>query len=92
VIGDAIFEAHCEVVAPSRAEGLAALPTGLRQWLVATAWRGILELRPGGLVTTAYGPPIFDPASLDATIHHLGHLYHAAIRKVAPAAGPPSST
>ncbi len=79
-IGDAIFEAHCEIQTPSREEGLAALPVGLRQWLIMTSWRGILELRPGGLVATTYGPPIFDPASLDATIHHLGHVYNAAIR------------
>ncbi|MGZ3424757.1 MAG: hypothetical protein ACXWUG_15635 [Polyangiales bacterium] len=84
VIGDAIFEAHCEVQTPSREEGLAALPVALRQWLITTGWRGVLELRPGGLVGTTYGPPIFDPSALDATIHHLGHIYNAAVRRTGP--------
>lgn len=91
VIGDAIFEAHCEIATPSREEGLAALPVALRQWLITTGWRGILELRPGGLVSTTYAPPLFDAASLDATLHHLGHVYNAATRsepETAPASGP----
>lgn len=93
VIGDAIFEAHCEVQTPSREEGLAALPVALRQWLITTGWRGILELRPGGLVSTTYAPPLFDPASLDATVHHLGHVFNAATRTVTgeePLSGPMS--
>ena len=91
VIGDAIFEAHCEIATPSREEGLAALPVALRQWLLTTGWRGILELRPGGLVSTTYGPPLFDPASLDVTIHHLGHVFNAVTRKKDPNEAPPSS-
>lgn len=91
VIGDAIFEAHCEIATPSREEGLAALPVALRQWLLTTGWRGILELRPGGLVSTTYGPPLFDPASLDATIHHLGHVFNAVTRKKEANEPPPSS-
>lgn len=91
VIGDAIFEAHCEIQTPSREEGLAALPVALRHWLLSTGWRGILELRPGGLVSTTYGPPIFDPASLDATVHHLGHVFNAAIRQRDDKEPPPSS-
>lgn len=87
VIGDAIFEAHCEIQTPSREEGLAALPVALRQWLITTGWRGILELRPGGLVSTTYAPPLFDPASLDAQLHHLGQIYSAAVRRT-PAGGP----
>lgn len=90
VIGDAIFEAHCEIATPSREEGLAALPIALRQWLLTTGWRGILELRPGGLVSTTYGPPLFDPASLDATIHHLGHVFNAVTRKKDASEPPPS--
>lgn len=93
VIGDAIFEAHCEIQTPSREEGLAALPVALRHWLIQTQWRGILELRPGGMIVTSYGPPLFDPAALDATVHHVSNIYQAAIRAAAPPApgGPPSS-
>jgi len=91
VIGDAIFEAHMEIQTPSREEGLAALPVALRQWLIMTGWRGVLELRPGGLVSTTYGPPLFDPASLDATLHHLGHVFSAATRAGHPDQEPPSS-
>ncbi len=91
VIGDAIFEAHCEIQTPSREEGLAALPVALRHWLIQTQWRGILELRPGGMIATTYGPPLFDPAALDAIVHHVSNIYGAAIRALAPqgpASGP----
>jgi hypothetical protein len=90
VLGDAIFEAHCEIATPTREEGLAALPVALRHLLVQGGWRGILEFRPGGLVSTTYGPPMFDPASLDATLAMLGQVYNAATRHMYP--GPPPSS
>jgi hypothetical protein len=90
VLGDAIFEAHCEIACPTREEGLAALPVALRHLLVQGGWRGILEFRPGGMVSTTYGPPMFDPASLDATLALLGQIYNAATRATYPNA-PPSS-
>ena len=50
----------------------------------------------GGLVSTTYGPPLFDPASLDATIHHLGHVFNAASRggyePEPPSSGGPSTS
>jgi hypothetical protein len=90
VLGDAIFEAHCEIATPSREEGLAALPVALRHLLVQGGWRGILEFRPGGLVGTTYGPPLFDPASLDATFGLVVQIYNAATR-ITHGAPPPSS-
>ncbi len=90
VLGDAIFEAHCEIATPTREEGLAALPVALRHLLVQGGWRGILEFRPGGMVSTTYGPPMFDPASLDATLAMLGQVYNAATRHMYP--GPPPSS
>lgn len=90
VLGDAIFEAHYEIATPSREEGLAALPVALRHLLVQGGWRGILEFRPGGMVITTYGPPIFDPASLDATLNLVGQIYTAGTRNQYPAP-PPSS-
>ena len=91
VLGDAIFEAHCEIATPTREEGLAALPVALRHLLVQGGWRGILEFRPGGLVSTTYGPPVFDPASLDATLALIGQIYNASTRHMFPNQGPPSS-
>lgn len=91
VLGDAIFEAHCEIVTPTREEGLAALPVALRHLLVQGGWRGILEFRPGGLVSTTYGPPNFEPASLDATLALLGQIYNAATRSTYPNTGPGSA-
>jgi hypothetical protein len=90
ILGDAIFEAHCEIATPSREEGLAALPVALRHLLVQGGWRGILEFRPGGMVMTTYGPPMFDPASLDAALNLVGQIYTAATRNQYPAP-PPSS-
>lgn len=91
VLGDAIFEAHCEIATPSREEGLAALPVALRHLLVQGGWRGILEFRPGGLVSTTYGPPIFDPASIDATLALLSQIYNAATRSTYPQVAPSQS-
>lgn len=80
VIGDAIFEAHYEIATPTREEGNAAFPVALRHLLVHGGWRGILEVRPGGFVLATYGPPLFDPASLDAMLSLIGQIYATATR------------
>ena len=80
VIGDSIFEAHYEIATPTREEGSAAFPVAMRHLLVHGGWRGILELRPGGLVIATYGPPLFDPRALDATLGLAAQIYATAVR------------
>jgi hypothetical protein len=78
VIGDSVFEAQYQVVTPSQAEGLAALPPALRRFLIHTCWQGCIETRPGGMVVSQYRPPRFDPDALDVSLWLLGQIYHAA--------------
>ena len=42
------------------------------------------------MIATTYGPALFDPAALDAIVHHVSNIYGAAIRALAPQ-GPPAS-
>lgn len=76
VLGDPTFETRFDVQTPSRDEGNRALPMGLRQHLLQSGWRGILETRPGGLVCVTYGQRIFEPQTLDAAITTAGQIYH----------------
>jgi len=78
VLGDPTFEARFDVSSPSRDEGNRALPLGLRQHLLQSGWRGILETRPGGLVCCTFGQHGFDPQTLDAAHLTLGQLFTLA--------------
>ena len=79
VLGDPAFEQRFEVAAPTREEGNRALPVPLRQHLLQTSWRGILEVRPGGMVCVFYAFRSFDASTLDALIPSAGQIYqHAA--------------
>jgi hypothetical protein len=95
-VADAVFEAHFEIATPTREEGLLALPLPLRQLLVQSGWRGILECRPGGLVATTYGPPRFEPQILDGQIAMLSQIYATIMQNACapppPTSGPASST
>ena len=51
----------------------------LRHFLVGSQWRGILELRQGGLLFNDYAWKRFDPATLDALIHRAGQVYQLAV-------------
>jgi hypothetical protein len=79
VLGDPTLEARYDVTTPTREEGHFALPIPLRQLLLSLGWRGILEIRPGGLACTMFDRRSFDPASLDWVISTLGQIYQAAI-------------
>jgi hypothetical protein len=79
VLGDPAFEQAFEVKVPSRDEGNAALPIGLRRLLITHPFRGSLELRPGGMIVQLYGLTGFDPARLDPATTLLGQIYRAAI-------------
>jgi hypothetical protein len=79
VLGDPTFEGRFDVTTPSREEGQNALPMGLRRLLVTTSFRGILEVRPGGLVGTLFDRRSFDPITLDMLIAQLGQIYSAAV-------------
>ncbi len=90
-VADAVFEAHYEIATPTREDAVMALPLPLRQLLVQSQWRGILECRPGGLVATNYSPPRFEPQLLDAQIAVLSQMYATITRAAAEPPAPPSS-
>jgi hypothetical protein len=89
VLGDPTFESRFEVAVPTREEGVSALTVPLRQLLFQSQWRGILEVRAGGLVCAMHDRTGFDPATLDATIAFVGQLYQAAIAYPHPVTAPP---
>ncbi len=90
VLGDPTLEGRCNVMAPSREEGNAALPMPLRHILVQPQFRGAVETRPGGLVATLYDHRRFEPQALDALIVLVKQLHDAAAPDVAPAAAAPA--
>ena len=77
VLGDPTFEARFDVSTPSRDEGNQALPMPLRQLLLQAQWRGILELRAGGMVATTFDKKVFEPATLDAVMAMLAAVLPA---------------
>lgn len=77
MLGDPTFEQRFDVTVPSRQEGDAALPMPLRQMLLQGGWKGIIELRQGGLIMIPFGVRTFDPATLDWVIGLLGQVYGA---------------
>jgi hypothetical protein len=78
VLGDPALEQRFEVWAPSREEGNRALPMPLRQHLLQTGWRGVMETRPGGMACVFYGYRGFEPRALDTLIATAGQLYQLA--------------
>jgi hypothetical protein len=78
VLGDPAFEQRFDVRAPSREEGVAALPMPLRQLLITSNFRGALEVRQGGMIIQIYGMQFFDPVRLDTATNMLGQAYRAA--------------
>lgn len=78
VLGDPTFERAFDVGAPTRDEGNAALPIPLRQTLLQAGFRGVLELRPGGLVCALYDRRGFDPATLEAILSIVARIHHFA--------------
>ena len=76
-LGDPTFEQRFDVTVPSRQEGDAALPMHLRQMLLQGGWKGILELRQGGLVAVPFNVRGFDPATLDWLIGLIGQIHSA---------------
>lgn len=77
-LGDPTFEGRYEVLGPTVDEANAALPTPLRQVLLQSSFRGILEVRGQGMIVTFYDRSGFDPATLDGTIAWVGQIYQAA--------------
>lgn len=78
ILGDPTLETRCDVIAPSREEGNAALPMPLRHILVSPNFRGAVETRQGGLVMSLFDYRSFDPRSLDAYIELIKQLVAAA--------------
>ena len=80
VLGDPTLESVFEAAAPTRDEGNAALPVPLRRLLLQAGFRGILELRAGGLACVIHDRTGYDPANLDATLAFLAQVHRAAIQ------------
>lgn len=89
ILGDPTLESVFEVAAPTREEGNAALTMPLRQLLVSSGYKGILELRAGGLIAMMTERPGFDPHSLEGTLAIVAQLYKAAIQYPHPVTAPP---
>lgn len=89
VLGDPTFEARFDVAVPTRDEGNAALPMPLRQYLLQCGFRGVLELRAGGLICAMHDRPGFDPHSLEGTLALLGQIYRAAVQYPHAVTAPP---
>ena len=87
-LGDPTFERAFDVGAPTREEGNAALPIPLRQALLQMGFRGVLELRPGGMICALYDRRSFDPTTLDGLLGTTAHLHGLATQyAVMPARG-----
>jgi hypothetical protein len=78
LLGDPTLESHFDVSVQSREDGFRALPMPLRQLLVQSGFRGVLEIRPGALVCSTYELKTFEPAGLDRTLPFIARLYQAA--------------
>jgi len=78
VLGDPTFEQRFEAWGPTREEASGALPMPLRQYILQTNWRGVMETRPGGMVVVFYGARTFEPTTLDNVIAIGGQLYQLA--------------
>lgn len=79
VLGDPTLEQRFDVAAPSRDEGNRALPMPIRQFLLQTNWRGILETRPGGMLVIPYDRRSFDAQTLDLVVNNVGQLYQLLV-------------
>ena len=79
LLGDPTLEASYDVSVPSREEGDRALPMPLRRFLVGAGFRGVVELRQGGMIFNDYSLKRFDPSTLDALIHRAGQAYQLAV-------------
>lgn len=79
MLGDPTFEQRFDVTTPSRDEGNRALPMPLRQFLLQSNWRGILETRPSGMLAIPYDRRSFDVTTLDQVINNVGQLYQLAV-------------
>jgi hypothetical protein len=78
VLGDPTLEGRFDVGTPTRDEGNRALPLPLRQLLLHQNWRGIVEIRPGGMLVVNYDRRSFDPQSLEAVTSGAGQIYQLA--------------
>lgn len=78
VLGDPTLEGRFDVSTPSRDEGNRALPIPLRQYLVQQNFRGILELRPGGMACQVYDAGSFSAQLLEWMVSNVGYIYQLA--------------
>jgi hypothetical protein len=77
-LGDPTFEARFDVSAPTRDEGVAALPLGLRKLLLSLPFEGIVEIRAKGLAMLSFAVKHFEPRGLEYLVDVLTRVLDAA--------------
>lgn len=88
LLADPTFEAAYDVTAPTREEAVSAIPMPLRSQLVTARWRGILELRAGGMAAVFFDYGHFEPVSLDAVMSWVQSMLKSATSYAHPVAPP----
>ncbi len=78
-LGDARFESFYEVAVPSQPEGVVAFTPTLRRLMLERQFRGIIEVRAGGMVFAPSAASTFDEGGLERLIALFGELYGAAV-------------
>lgn len=79
-LGDAAFDAEFDVTSPSVEEARLAITPALRAYLTRTQFRGLVEVRPRGLVVARAGSHRWEGSALDALIATAGSIYAATSR------------
>ncbi|MFI5302380.1 MAG: hypothetical protein ACHREM_30165, partial [Polyangiales bacterium] len=79
-LGDAAFDAAFDFTSPSIEEARLAVTPALRAYLTRTQFRGLVEMRPRGLIVARAGHHRWEPSALDALIATTGSIFAAAAR------------
>ena len=78
VLGDPVLEQACDVSVPSRDEGNWAITMPLRQLVAQPTFRGIVELRAGGMAVNLFGHDQLSKTTLESCLATVSALYRAA--------------
>jgi hypothetical protein len=79
-LGDASFDAEFDVTSPSIEEARMTITPALRSYVTRTHFRGLVELRPKGMIVARAGAQPWEPNALDALIATTGAIFAAAAR------------
>jgi hypothetical protein len=79
-LGDVAFDADFEITSPSVEEARLAITPALRSYLTRTQFRGIVEVRPRGMIVARATTHRWESSALDALIATTGSIYAATAR------------